>query len=72
MFDINDPLIAELSKAPKTRNMVACEYNVSVRTLNKWLNEKKPEIPKGFICPGDLRMIYSTPAPPDLKNDDKK
>jgi hypothetical protein len=72
MFDINDPIISELSRVPKTRNMVAREYNVSVRTLNRWLHEKKLEIPQDLICPGDLRMIYSTLAPPDLKKEDKK
>lgn len=72
MFKINDSILAELSKVPKTRNMLACEYNVSVRTLNRWLHEKKLEIPQGLICPSDLRMIYSTLAPPDLKKEDKK
>ena len=54
MSDLNDPIIAELSRVPKTRTMVAAEYDVSVRTLNRWLYEKKLDIPHGIICPADL------------------
>jgi len=43
--------------------MVAREYGVSVKILNRWLVEKKLDIPRGIICPSDLRIIYSTLGP---------
>jgi len=70
IFDINDPVIVELSRKPKTRNEVAGEYMVSVKVLNRWFLEKNLNIPQGLICPGDLRIIYATLGSPDIKKDD--
>jgi len=67
LFDLNNPVIVELSKKPKTRAEVAEEYNVSVKVLNGWFFEKKLSIPSRLICPADLRIIYATLGPPGIK-----
>jgi transcriptional regulator with XRE-family HTH domain len=61
--DINDPVVLSLSREPKTRSQLACEYGVSVRTINRWLEDKNLKIPQGLICPNDLRIIYATLGP---------
>jgi len=72
MSDLNYQVMDELSRVPKTRGMVAGEYGVSVKTFNRWLYEKKLDIPQGLICPTDLNKIYSTLGPPALKKEDQK
>ena len=70
-INIEDPLIHNLSRDPKTRTQIADEFNVSVRTINRWLRKKNLEIPQGLICPGDLRIIYAALGPPNTCREGK-
>ncbi|MGE5406767.1 MAG: hypothetical protein ACM3NR_03555 [Methanosarcina sp.] len=67
VLEINDPLIIELSKTPKTRSQVAEEYGVTVKVLNRWFLEKNLIITQGLICPCDLKLIYYTIGLPSYK-----
>jgi hypothetical protein len=42
----------------KTREKVAGEYGICVKTLNKWFKKAELTIPRGMICPKDLIKIY--------------
>lgn len=57
--DINNPVIIELSQNPKNKSVVAVEYGINVKILNRWLEEKNLNLPRGIICPGDLKKIYA-------------
>lgn len=48
----------------KTRQQVAYEYDVSVRTLNRWLRNAHLKVPRGLITPHNLKKIYNTLGPP--------
>jgi len=55
-----DPKIDDLSLKRKYRNEVAKEYGISIRTLNRWFERENINIPRGFIDPAHLRLIYKT------------
>ncbi len=42
----------------KTRERIAAEYGICVKTLNKWLKSVGLEIPRGMICPQSQIKIY--------------
>lgn len=42
----------------KTRQQLAHEYGISVKTFGRWLKSKGIDIPQGIICPADLAKIY--------------
>ncbi len=44
----------------KTRETVAGEYTISVRTLYRWLKDANIDLPPGIIKPCDLKIIYET------------
>lgn len=48
----------------KTREKVAAEYGICVKTLNKWLKQSELEIPRGLINPNNLEKIYSVYGKP--------
>lgn len=49
-----------LALKTKTRDEVAVEYGINVRTLYRWLNSADIKIPKGLIKPCHLQIIYDT------------
>ncbi len=51
----------------KTRQQVADEYGVSVRTLARWIKQKDLEIGKGLLTPFDQELIYKTFGSTSLK-----
>jgi DNA invertase Pin-like site-specific DNA recombinase len=44
----------------KTRQEVATEYGIDVRTLYRWLKKDKFILPPGLIKPCHLQNIYNT------------
>ncbi len=42
----------------KTREEVAAEYQISVRTLYRWLKRAEIRLPPGRIRPKELKRIY--------------
>jgi hypothetical protein len=42
----------------KTREEVAAEYAICVKTLNRWLKKAKIILPPGLIKPFHLQIIY--------------
>ena len=44
----------------KTRQEVALEYGINVRTLHRWLKKSNINLPGGLIDPYHLQMIYHT------------
>ncbi len=54
----NNPKIDDLILEPKYRNVVADEYGISLRTLNRWIKKAGLDIPNGLIDPYHLKIIY--------------
>jgi DNA invertase Pin-like site-specific DNA recombinase len=50
----------ELTLKAKTREEVANEYDISVRTLYRWLRIANIILPAGLIKPFHLQIIYDT------------
>ena len=44
----------------KTRQEVAEEYCISVKTLSRWLKKANIILPRGLIKPFQLQIIYDT------------
>ena len=42
----------------KTREQVAEEYGISVKTLKKWIKDSGVELPTGVISPAWIERIY--------------
>lgn len=56
----------------KTRSQVACEYNITERTLRRWIAHAKLDIPKRMILkPKDLSLIYQTFGCPKMSDYDR-
>lgn len=56
--------IEQLIQATKSREQIAREYGIDVRTLRRRLKRYDLEIPKGFLTPKVQRLIYETFGPP--------
>jgi CENP-B N-terminal DNA-binding domain. len=52
------------SKA-KSKQQIANEYGICVKTLNKWLKRKDMEIPRGLISPINQILIYEKFGTPE-------
>ena len=65
---IDNNIIESLCQEPKTKTTIAVEYGVDIRTLKKWLLDKGYILPKGLLCPNDLRIIYQLLGPPNIKH----
>jgi hypothetical protein len=64
-----DPIIESLVLRAKTRQQVAVEYGVNVKTLKARLKEMNIYLPPGLIFPETLKIIYyALGLPPGLKN----
>jgi len=48
----------------KTREQVALEYGINVRTLFRWLKNDNIKLPRGLIKPCHLQLIYDIYGPP--------
>jgi DNA invertase Pin-like site-specific DNA recombinase len=49
-----------ISLKAKTREEVASEYGIEVRTLYRWLKKSGVELPQGLIKPNHLKIIYDS------------
>lgn len=46
------------TKNAKTKQQIADEYGICLRTFNKWLKEEGIEIKRGLITPKIQELIY--------------
>ncbi|MFM2267611.1 MAG: hypothetical protein RL757_1052, partial [Bacteroidota bacterium] len=46
------------SSTVKTRQQIATEYGICVKTLKKWLKKHDLTIPAGLVTPRDQTRIY--------------
>lgn len=64
-----NPALDTLTLKAKTRQEVANEYGISLKTLSLRLKKAKIKIPPGRLFPKTLRIIYSKfGMPSGLKN----
>lgn len=57
----------------KTRQEIADEYGIAVRTLNRWFKKHNLEIPKrDRISPKDVIKIYDEFGCPNMSHGDTK
>lgn len=42
-----------------TKQQIAIELNIDIKTLRRLLKRKDIEIPRGYICPADVRRIFN-------------
>ena len=42
----------------KTRQELALEYGIDVKTLKRWFTRRNVDVPSGKIDPNHLRIIY--------------
>lgn len=47
-----------MTQKAKSRQEIAEEFGISVKTLSRWILKEKLQIPKGLICPKDQEIIY--------------
>jgi len=41
-----------------TKQQIAAALNIDIKTLRRLLRRKNIEIPRGYICPADMRQIF--------------
>jgi hypothetical protein len=41
-----------------TKQQIAAALNIDIKTLRRLLRRKNIEIPRGYICPADVRQIF--------------
>jgi hypothetical protein len=58
MENANDPIMKSSILKAKSRQEVAAEYGISVRTLNRWFKKVNLDIPSGLIDPLHSEIIY--------------
>jgi hypothetical protein len=49
----------ELEAKAKTKQQIAEEYGICIRTLNKWLLKWDIKLDRGLISPKEQEVIYS-------------
>ena len=59
-------------KKAKSREQIANEYGICVRTLRRWIQKKKLTIKNGLISPKEQELIYKTFGNPNELQTDKK
>ena len=64
LFNLLHQMFHNMKIKSKTREKVAAEYGICVKTLNKWFKQSDLEIPRGLICPNHLEKIYSVYGKP--------
>jgi hypothetical protein len=52
---------------PKTRQQLADEYGVNIRTFLSWCKHNNIHLPKGLLCPNKVEEIYSRIGEPAEK-----
>lgn len=55
----------------KTRNQIADEYGIHVRTLHRWIKKYGINIPPGALTPFSQQRIYDVLGAPSPKQDSK-
>jgi DNA invertase Pin-like site-specific DNA recombinase len=53
-----NPAIENLNLSSKSHSEIAEEYNVTVRTMHRWIRKAGLDIPRGRIDPYHLKIIY--------------
>ena len=48
----------------KTKKQIAEEYQISPRTLRRWLTSEKLNLPRRYLTPKDQLRIYEQFGPP--------
>jgi len=43
---------------PKTKNQIAQELGISLRTLQRWIKKWNLDVPRGLVCPEKQREIF--------------
>ncbi|HKL67129.1 MAG TPA: hypothetical protein VJ877_04495 [Bacteroidales bacterium] len=59
----------DISEKPKSRQELAGEYNVNIRTFMNWLNREGIIINPGLIYPKKVKEIYERLGHPPVNND---
>jgi hypothetical protein len=44
----------------KTKQQIAFEYGICIKTFNKWLKDRNLNFPRGLITPKDQESIYKS------------
>lgn len=47
-----------MTQKAKSRQEIAEEFGISVKTLSRWILKEKLQIPQGLISPKDQDLIY--------------
>jgi DNA invertase Pin-like site-specific DNA recombinase len=63
------PYVELLILKVKTRQEVADEFGINVRTLSRWLKRANIDVPRGLIKPSQLRLIYENFGVTKLRKD---
>ena len=58
MENVKNPLMESSTLRARSRNEVAEEYGISVKTLKRWFKKADLIIPSGLIDPLHLKIIY--------------
>lgn len=45
---------------PKTKNQIAQDLGISLRTLQRWIKKSDMNVPRGLVCPKKQEEIRST------------
>lgn len=46
--------------SPKTKNEIAQDLGISLRTLQRWIKKSGLRVPRGLICPKKQVEIFET------------
>ena len=47
------------NKLAKSKQQIADEYGICIKTLNKWLEQEKIQLKRGLITPKKQNLIYN-------------
>ena len=45
---------------PKTKNQIAQDLGISLRTLQRWIKKSSMDVPRGLVCPKKQKEIQDT------------
>lgn len=46
--------------SPKTKNEIAQDLGISLRTLQRWIKKSGLQVPRGLVCPKKQEEILDT------------
>jgi transposase-like protein len=61
---MEDPRIEALIRPSKTRETIAQEYGINVRTLRRWIRGQGLDIPSSTLSPKSQALLYRAFGPP--------